>query len=106
MMVDAQTFQWFVTIVLGVGGATFIWTVTRSYLAVKARTDSREDRAMERMENAEARALQDLADEREWGAFWFRRAALLESVLLLNHIEVPPLPPTPPVHPGPDEVTA
>lgn len=82
--------QWFTTVLLSAGAATFIWTVTRSYLAIKGRVDTREDRALERMEEHEESAREELAHERKWGAYWFRRAAMLEAELIRHGIVVPP----------------
>jgi hypothetical protein len=85
----AGSFQLVITLLLGAGGATFVWTVTRSYLAIKNRADSREDTALSRMEQHEIKARDELEQERAWGAYWFRRAAILERALIRNGIEAP-----------------
>ena len=94
-MIDANTFQWIVGLLLTGGGATFIWTVTRSYLAIRGRVDSREDKALERMALHEDKAWDELAQERTWGAYWFRRAAILERQLIKHGIAVPNTGPEP-----------
>lgn len=92
---DAEFAQWLIAVLLGSGGAAFIWTVTRSYLAIHGRVDQREDRALERMEHNETDARGQLVQERMWGSYWFHRAAVLERELILHKIDIPDTGPEP-----------
>lgn len=91
-------------VLLGAGGATFIWTVSRSYIALRDSAESREDRAVARLERYEQTCREQLAWEREWGAYWMLVAGRLRHALASNGIPEPPLPrkPTGP-KPAPDE---
>lgn len=91
-------------LILGAGGATFLWTAVRSYLAIKDNADTREDKAVANLERyrllADQRA--DRAEKRlGWQAdvadFWRRRSVSLEALLIRkgHEAEIPPLPPRP-----------
>lgn len=74
---------------LSAGGATFVWTVVQSILALRNNAESREDKAVARLEQFERSCREQLAYEREWGAYWSRRSATLERILLVNNIPAP-----------------
>lgn len=84
-----QTLQTLVIALLGTGGATFIWTVAKSIIAFKNSAEGREDKAVARLEKFEETCREQLQAEREWGAYWQRRAAMLEYVVRQNGIEPP-----------------
>jgi hypothetical protein len=90
LMVGTNFLETLVLVLLGSGGAAFIWTVTRSYLAVRSRVDLREDKALERMERNEGSMQAQMKRQREWGMYWYRRAAVLETELIKHSIPVPP----------------
>ena len=80
---------------LTAGGATFVWTVTKSFIAFKNSAEGREDKAVGRLERFEANCREELAYERRWGAYWQGWAATLEFGLRQNGIDPPPRPPEP-----------
>jgi len=84
-----ETVQTIVVALLGTGGATFIWTVAKSVIAWRNSAEGREDKAVARLEQYEKSCRDQLQTERGWGAYWHRRAATLEYVLLQNGIEPP-----------------
>lgn len=84
-----------VTALLGAGGATFLWTVVKAYLAIRNDADSREDKAMHRLADWEADCRQQLSREREAGAYWYRVVGIYQHVLERNGIKEPWLPPRP-----------
>lgn len=90
-----STVQAIVLALLGTGGATFIWTVVKSVIAFRNSAESREDKAVARLEQFEEDCRGQLRNERQWGAYWQRRAAMLEYVLRQNGIEAPPTGPEP-----------
>jgi hypothetical protein len=93
-----------IVLLLGAGGATFIWTVVRSYLAIRGAAETREAVAVKNLER-----WRDEADRRaavwqkkyemqiDLTEFWRSRAAGLEHRMNLAGLEVPPLPPRPPI---------
>lgn len=95
-----ETVRTVVLALLGTGGAAFVWTVTRSILAFRNSAEGREDKAISRLEVYERDCRTQLASERQWGAYWQRRAATLEYVLRVNGHSVPPSEPEPPAAPG------
>jgi hypothetical protein len=80
---------------LTAGGATFIWTVVKSVIAFKNSAEGREDKAIGRLERFESDCRDQLRKERAWGAYWSRRAAVLEFGLRQNGIDPPPPEPEP-----------
>lgn len=91
-----------VVLLLGAGGATFIWTVVRSYLAIRGAAETREAVAIRNLERwrdeADRRAQvchQRLEVQTDFAEFWRFRASDLEHQLHLNGVPVPPLPPRP-----------
>lgn len=90
-----ETLQTLVIALLGTGGATFIWTVAKSIIAFKNSAEGREDKAVARLEKFEETCREQLQAERQWGAYWQRRAATLEYVIRSNGIECPPAEPRP-----------
>lgn len=80
---------------LTAGGATFVWTVAKSIIAFKNSAEGREDKAVGRLEKFEANCREELAFEREWGAYWQRWSATLEFGLRQNGIDPPERPPVP-----------
>lgn len=85
-----------VTVLLGAGGATFIWTVTRSYIAVRDGAERREDKAVARLEAFEGSCREQLERERAWRDHWQRVAGIYAYALGVHGIPDPPLPPPPP----------
>lgn len=85
-----------VVALLGAGGATFLWTVVRSYIAIRNDADSREDRAILRLSEWEEECRLQLAWEREMGAYWCRVAGIYAHVLAVNGLQEPELPLRPP----------
>lgn len=79
-----------VYILLGSGGAAFIWTITRSYLAIRGRVDTKEDKALKWILSDQEDCRRSLARERTWGAYWFRRAGQYEHELASHGIPFPP----------------
>jgi len=79
-----QTLQNIILALLTAGGATFIWTVVKSVIAFRNSAEGREDKAVGRLEKFEADCRSQLRMERAWGAYWSRRAASLERVILVN----------------------
>ena len=75
---------------LGAGGATFLWTVVRSYLAIRNSAETREDKAIARLDewrlDADRRATQAAAERDIWRA----RSGDLEHLLRINGVPVPP----------------
>ena len=92
---NEQTVQNVILALLTAGGATIVWTVVKSIIAFKNSAEGREDKAVGRLEKFEANCREELAIERKWGAYWSRRAAVLERALLVNGIEPPPMAPEP-----------
>lgn len=90
-----ETLRALVIGLLSTGGAAFIWTMARSILAFRNSAESREDRAVARLETYERDAREQLRCERIWGAYWHRVAGLYEWALVRNGIELPPVPPEP-----------
>jgi len=86
---DGQT-QTVVLALLSAGGATFIWTVARSIIAFRNSAEGREDKAVARLERFEENCREQLARERAWGAYWHRRAGILEYGLRQHGIDPPP----------------
>ena len=99
-----------VVALLGIGGGTFLWTMARSYLAIRDSAEGREDKAVERLERFEHDCREQLRAEREWGAYCFRVAGIYRYALNAGGIPEPSLPPEPstrlqggPVGPPPPE---
>jgi hypothetical protein len=90
-----QTVQTVILALLTAGGATFVWTVVKSVLAFRNSAEGREDKAIGRLEKYEAECRDQLSRERAWGAYWSRRAAVLEYGLRQNGIDPPPPEPEP-----------
>lgn len=93
-----------VVLLLGAGGATFIWTVVRSYLAIRGAAETREAVAVKNLERwrdeADRRASvwQKKAEmQNDMTEFWRNRSANLEHRMRLAGVEVPELPPRPAV---------
>lgn len=84
-----------IILLLGTGGATFLWTVAKVYLAIRDNAESREDKAVRRLSDWEADCRQQLAREREMGAYWFRVTGIYSHALLSHGVEEPMLPPRP-----------
>lgn len=89
------TWQTIIVALLGTGGATFVWTVSKSFLAYRDSAEGREDKAVGRLEKFEAECRRQLAWEREMGAYWYRVAGILEHTLAVHGVEIPLLPPQP-----------
>jgi hypothetical protein len=77
---------------LSVGGATFIWTAVQSFLALRNNAESREDKAVARLEQFEEDCRRQLAWERESGAYWVQVAGIYSHALVSNGIPLPKLP--------------
>jgi hypothetical protein len=94
---NEHTVQNIVYALLTAGGATFVWTVVKSIIAYRNSAESREDRAVGRLERFEEDCRAQLVQERRWGAYWSRRAAVLERALVLccGPENVPPPEPEP-----------
>lgn len=90
-----QSLQTLIIALLGSGGAAFIWTLAKSILAFRNSAEGREDKAVARLEKYEQDCRAQLTIERDWGAYWNRRAATLEYLLRINGIDVPPSEPRP-----------
>ena len=82
----------------GTGGATFIWTLVKSYIAWRGSAELREDKAIGRLEEFERRCREDLECEREWGHYWRLWSGMLEYRLEQAGIERP-VPPKKPKRP-------
>jgi hypothetical protein len=89
-----------VTLLLGAGGATFIWTVTRSYLAVRNGAERREDKAVARLEQFEEACREQLEQERRWRAHWQQVAGAYAYTLNAHGVSEPVLPQPPTESPG------
>lgn len=89
------TWQTIIVALLGTGGATFVWTVAKSFLAYRDSAEGREDKAVGRLEEFEAECRRQLAWEREMGAYWYRVAGILEHTLAVHGVDIPLLPPQP-----------
>lgn len=85
---------------LAAGGATFVWTVVRSIIALRNSAESREDKAVARLERYEQECREQLAHEREWGAYWSRVAGLYAHAMASAGVPEPQLP-QPPKRPEP-----
>lgn len=86
---NESTVQSVILALLTAGGATFVWTVAKSIIAFKNSAEGREDKAVGRLEKFEANCREELSFERRWGAYWSRRAAVLERALISTGGEVP-----------------
>jgi hypothetical protein len=84
-----------VTLLLGAGGATFLWTATRSYIAIRNGVERREDKAVARLEEYEESCREQLEAERERRTYWLRVAGLYSYTLAAHGIPEPPLPDPP-----------
>lgn len=84
-----------IALLLGTGGATFLWTLAKVYIALRDNAESREDKAMRRLADWEADCRQQLAREREVGAYWFRVTGIYSHALLAHGVPEPVLPPRP-----------
>jgi hypothetical protein len=82
--VSEDTVRAIIIALLGTGGATFIWTLARSILAWRNSAEGREDKAVGRLAAFEEDCRSQLAFERKWGAYWSRRSAVLERVIVLR----------------------
>lgn len=89
-----------VTALLAAGGAMSVWTVVRSIIALRNSAESREDKAVARLERFEQECREQLAHEREWGAYWSRVAGLLSHAMATAGVDEPQLP-KPPRRPEP-----
>ena len=89
-LMSEGTTQTLILSLLGAGGTTFVWTIVKSYIAFRNNAEGREARAVGRLEKYESECREQLAREREWGSFWYRRAGLLEHTLAAHGIETPP----------------
>ena len=97
-----ETFRALIVALLSTGGATFIWTLFKSVIAYKNSAEGREDKAVGRLERFESDCRSQLTHERKWSAYWSRRAAIYERIILVKlgaeHL------PTPEPDPGPLDV--
>lgn len=84
-----------IVVLLGMGGATFVWTVVRSLIALRNSAESREDKAVARLEKFEANCREQLAFEREMGAYWCRCAGIYAHAMAIAGIPDPPMPTRP-----------
>lgn len=75
---------------IGAGGATFVWTSVRSYLAIRDSAEGREDKAVARLERFERECRAQLRWERAMGLYWCKRAGTLEYALRVHGVPVPP----------------
>lgn len=96
-----KTMETVVLALLGAGGATFIWTVVRSYLAIRNSAEVREDKAVARLEKYEADCRSELAFERRVSGYWRRLASIYEHSLLINGVTIPDVEPPPDYPRGP-----
>jgi hypothetical protein len=93
--VSEQAVQNIILALLTAGGATFVWTVVKSVIAFKNSAEGREDKAIGRLERFEATCREELAAERKWSTYWYRRSATLERALISNGVALPPAEPEP-----------
>lgn len=89
-----QAVQALIYAILGGGLATSIWTLVKSFIALRDNTDGREDRALDRLERFEKDCRDELACEREWARHWHHVAGILQHALDRAGIAVD-LPPEP-----------
>ena len=94
-MGDGSVVNTLIIALLGMGGATFVWTVVKSVIAWRDRAEGREDKAVGRLERFEQQCRDDLAWEREIGNYWYRVVGILQHELAQNGITMPELPPAP-----------
>lgn len=90
-----NTVQTLIYVVLGAGGATFIWTIVKSYLAIRGSADLREDKAIARLEQFESDCREQLRSERECAQHWRNVAGTYQYTLNVNGIPVPETKPEP-----------
>jgi hypothetical protein len=90
-----ETLRPIVLALLTTGGATFLWTVIKSVIAFRNSAEGREDKAIGRLERFEASCREQLAAERIWARYWYRRSAVLERSLLSRGVALPPAEPEP-----------
>lgn len=85
------TLSTLIVALLGAGGATFIWTVVKSYLAVRDSAEVREDKAIANLEkwrdDADTRARNCMVERDYWRA----RAGSLEHIVRSHGIDCPPV---------------
>lgn len=79
----------------GTGGATFIWTLVKSYIAWRGSAELREDKVIARLEEFERRCREELEHSRAWEAWWRLWAGRLEYRLERHGIPLPARPPEP-----------
>lgn len=79
----------------GTGGATFIWTLVKSYIAWRGSAELREDKAIARLEEFERNCREELACERRMGHYWYNRVGTLEYELRKAGLPIPEMPPKP-----------
>lgn len=79
----------------GTGGATFIWTLVKSFIAWRGSAELREDKAIARLEEFERRCREELACERRMGQYWYAWAGQLEYEMRKAGMPVPERPPEP-----------
>jgi hypothetical protein len=104
-----------IVLLLGAGGATFVWTLVRSYLAIRGAAETREAVAVKNLErwrdHSDYRAKmleQKLEHQTDLTEYYRFRSATLEYQMTSEGLEVPPPPPKPPANmepippPGPD----
>ena len=77
------------------GGATFIWTLAKSFIAWRGSAELREDKVISRLEKFERNCREELACERRMGHYWFNRAGTLEYELRKAGVPIPARPPKP-----------
>lgn len=82
----------FIVALIGAGGATFVWTITKSLIALRDNTDGREDRAVARLERYERGCREELDYERRMSAYWCRCTGILQHTLAVNGIPMPNMP--------------
>ena len=90
--------QALIVALFGTGGATFIWTLTKSIIAFRDSAAGREDKAVGRLERFEADCRRQLEQERACTAWWQRRAGVLAHTLEVAGVPVPPEHEAPPPH--------
>ena len=81
------------------GGATFIWTLVKSYIAWRDSAELREDKAIARLEEFERRCREELECEREWSQHWRMWAGKLEYAMEQRGHPLPERP-SPPARPS------
>lgn len=77
------------------GGATFIWTVVKSFIAWRDSADLREGKVIARLEKFERNCREELACERKMGHYWYNWSGTLEYELRKAGIPIPEMPPKP-----------